>query len=186
MNREKWLTKLTDKMRPLFQENGATIPEKIRLTCGWPSKKAFSQKSRTIGECWLRGSADGTIEVFISPCVSDSAHVGAILAHELVHAAGNTGHRGNFRKVATAIGLEGKMTATRAGPKLLDRLNALTKDLGEYPHAVLDKSMSPHKKNGTRMIKLTCAGCGYIVRTTQKWIDTGLPVCPCGNEMEVK
>lgn len=30
----------------------------------------------------------------------------------------------------------------------------------------------------TFMKKLLCPECGYMVRTTQKWIDIGLPFCP--------
>jgi len=29
-------------------------------------------------------------------------------------------------------------------------------------------------------LKLECGECGYTVRTTRKWIDVGMPVCPCG------
>ena len=35
-------------------------------------------------------------------------------------------------------------------------------------------------KQGTRMIKLTAACCGYTVRTTRKWLDQGYPLCPHG------
>ena len=39
--------------------------------------------------------------------------------------------------------------------------------------------------SGSRMIKIVCDadGCGYTVRTTRKWIDVGLPTCPCGSAM---
>lgn len=185
MNREEWLTELTTEMRHMYKEVGAVVPEKIRLTCGWPSRKAFSQKNRVIGECWNKSaSKDGHTEIFISPSVADSVKVAEILAHELVHACGANGHRGQFRKWAEAIGLEGPMRATHAGKELQERLNGLTKRLGEYPHAVLDKAQSPQKKDGTRLLKVLCAACGYTVRVSQKWIDQGLPVCPCGEEME--
>lgn len=38
-------------------------------------------------------------------------------------------------------------------------------------------------KQSTRMIKLVCPADGYAVRTTRKWIEVGLPRCPCGREM---
>jgi hypothetical protein len=45
------------------------------------------------------------------------------------------------------------------------------------------------KKQGTRMIKVQCSSeceCGgYVVRTTAKWIEVGMPVCPFGTVMEV-
>lgn len=45
----------------------------------------------------------------------------------------------------------------------------------------------PKKKQGTRLIKLMAASCcGYVVRTTRKWLDEqGLPVCPHGNRMHL-
>jgi hypothetical protein len=36
----------------------------------------------------------------------------------------------------------------------------------------------PHQT--TRMLKLACGGCGYTVRTTEKWLKTGVPTCHCG------
>jgi len=185
MNREQWLTELTDKLRPDFLAIHGMLPEKLRVTCGWPSKGGLAQKSRVIGECWpCKASADSTVEVFISPYVSDSLQVASTLVHELVHASGAKGHRIAFKQRAVAMGLEGKMTATKAGPKLKERLNALIADLGNYPHALLDKSQSPHKKDGTRLLKVQCPVCEYTVRTTQKWLDVGLPVCPDWDTMQ--
>jgi hypothetical protein len=93
------------------------------------------------------------------------------------------GHKGPFRKIAKKMGLEGKMTATHPGAELAEHLNALCVKIGPYPHASLDRSQA--KKQSTRMLKLECAGCGYTVRTTAKWIEAGMPTCPCGTEMEV-
>lgn len=31
---------------------------------------------------------------------------------------------------------------------------------------------------------MTCKSCGYLVRTTQKWLNLGTPTCQCGTEME--
>lgn len=186
MNREEWLTKLADELRPVFRDIGAQVPDKIRFACGWPSARAFSKRNRVVGECWGKSaSKDGTIEICVSPAIAQSDEVAAILAHELVHACGAKGHRGEFRKIAVKLGLEGPMRATVAGSALKNRLNRLIGPLGEYPHAPLDKSMSPIKREGTRLIKVECGACGYVVRTTQKWIATGLPQCPCGEGMEV-
>lgn len=182
MNREEWLTGLTDKMRPIFLGASSVIPEKIRLTCGWPSKGAFSSKRRTIGECWPAiASKDGHAEVFVSPCVADSLDVAAILAHELVHACGAKGHRAGFKRIAKAIGLTGPMRSTVAGSELKERLNVLTQELGPYPHAELDKTQSPHKKDGTRLLKAECPACGYVVRVAKKWLSISAPTCTSCN-----
>lgn len=37
--------------------------------------------------------------------------------------------------------------------------------------------------SGSRMKKLECPKCGYAARTTKKWIEVGLPTCPCGMKM---
>lgn len=187
MTREEWLNAVSAKLAPLFIEAGARIPSNVRISVGWPSVKALTGRNRRIGECWSdKASADGTFEIFISPSVGTGLEAAAILVHELVHAAVGLacGHKGPFRRVALAVGLMGKMTATTAGPALVIRLNAIIAEVGPYPHAKLD--MSQRKKQGTRMVKLECdGGCGYAVRTTQKWIDVGLPTCPCGGTLRV-
>jgi hypothetical protein len=188
MTREEWLLAMTDELRPLFAAAGAPLPPKLRVSCGWPSRRALASptsNSRTIGQCWPTGfSADATPEVFVSPYLADAVEVAAVLVHELIHVFDNcqNGHKGPFRRIALALGLAGKMTATHAGPELVARLNALCAKVGPYPHASLDASQL--KKQSTRMLKVECPDCGYTVRTSALWIEVGLPTCPCGSEME--
>lgn len=187
--REVWLTAMARHLAPLFREAGSPLPPNLRISCGWPSHRAMagSSKARAIGQCWpIEASADAHIEVFISPCIAEAREAAAILVHELVHAVdGNRhGHKAPFRRVALAVGLTGKMTATAAGPALAERLNSLCEQAGPYPHATLDMSLSGRKKQSTRMHKLECPDCGYTVRTTAKWIEAGMPTCPCGEEMQ--
>lgn len=191
MIREQWLLKLVDKLRPDFDRAGFPLPEKIRASCSWPSKSALAQKKRRIGEAWSADcSGDQHFETFISPTLQDPIQVGATLAHELVHCAVGLKERHGpvFRKCALAIGLEGKMTATTAGPALAERLHALVTKLGPYPHAELKHSNAPPKQT-TRMIKVECNDCGCICRMTRKWLEeAGAPTCACGGNMfpEVK
>jgi hypothetical protein len=35
----------------------------------------------------------------------------------------------------------------------------------------------------TRQRKVSCPDCGYTVRMARSWMQVGLPVCPCGEEM---
>lgn len=186
--REAWLMTAIEHLRPTFEEKaGVTLPEKIRVSTGW-SKNA---RKGSIGWTWISGAAEDKINnVFISPEKSDSVEVLAILVHELVHVADDceNGHGAAFKKIAVAVGLEGKMTATVAGEELKDQLEALTIIMGDYPHAKMivgdgaGKSSGP-KKQGTRMIKVECDCCGYVVRTTRKWLDMGNPQCPKGTSM---
>jgi hypothetical protein len=180
--REQWLNAAALAVRPLFDEQGANEYPKVRLSCGWPK----GGRGKTIGQAWHpESSGDATAEIFISPVLDEPVRVLDILIHELIHATvGNeAGHKGPFRKLAKAIGLEGKMTATHAGEELAAKLLALTGNLGPYPHAELSKSTTT--KQGTRMIKVQCPACDYVIRTTQKWIDVGLPTCCCGTDMEL-
>ena len=59
-----------------------------------------------------------------------------ILVHELVHAIDDcqSGHRGNFRLIAKAIGLEGRMSQTQASPSLRSKLAIVAENLCEFPH----------------------------------------------------
>lgn len=188
--REAWLLAAVEAVAPIFTEQGVDLPA-IHVSVGWPGGRG--KKNAVIGQCWKRSqSADDINHLFISPVLGDAARVIDVLMHELVHAVDDceSGHRGAFARIAKSVGLEGKMTATTASPALAAKLQAIVGELGEYPHAVLagqgGGADSP-KKQGTRMIKLedVDCGCGYSVRTTQKWIDEGMPHCPHGVPMAV-
>lgn len=183
MNREEWLLAMTERLQEPFKRLGAPLPPNIRVSCGFPLGKPYRGERRIHGQCFhSKISADGSSQVFISPRISDSLEVGSILVHELVHAADRceSGHKGNFRRIATAIGLEGRMASTTAGLELTARLNDIIKEIGQYPHAALNPQRHPQS---TRMVKLVCPHCGYIVRTTAKWLAVGSPKCPDGIEM---
>jgi hypothetical protein len=185
MNREAWLNALVEKLRPLFREHGYELPERIRVSCGWPSDAGRAKIRRHIGEAWHpRVSADGSSETFISPAVSDPVEVADIMVHELVHHAVGTAcmHKGPFRRLALAVGLTGRMHATVAGPALRERLHAICAELGPYPHAAITGEKD--RKQATRMRKVECPGCGCIVRMTRSWLERiGAPTCGCGMRM---
>ncbi len=190
ITREQWLLVAANEMREWFKSaDGATVPDTIRISCGFPSgTRSASAKSKTIGQCWnAECSADKHHEIFISPVLSDSARVLDVLLHELCHAAlpTGTGHKGPFKRLAESLGLTGKMTATTATPELVERLNALIGSIGKYPHAKLNPVGAGTKKQTTRLVKIACPACDYTARTTAKWIETGLPTCCCGESFEV-
>lgn len=192
--REQWLELAVLKLRPLFAEIDVELPN-VRVSVGWPSKGGTRSKGKVIGQCWKSVvAADQTCQLFISPILGDDpVQLLGVLAHELIHAWDDcdSGHKGAFAKTAKALGLTGKMTATTVDPEseLHERLCGLLEQLGQYPHAPINyeelELIGGEKKQGTRMLKLLAECCGYTARTTQKWIDVGLPSCPCGNEMEV-
>ena len=111
-----------------------------------------------------------------------------ILGHELVHGFDNceNGHGKEFKKVALAIGLEGKMRSAFPGPAL-SRINESWLDqLGVFPYAPL-MGDNGRKKAATRLIKCECKACEYIVRAARKPIEElGAPICPgCNEQMTV-
>ena len=186
LTREEYLVECSKLLSPLFIDKGYEVPNNIRFTCGLPSRGAFGKNKRTIGQCWDSSvSSDNTIEIMISPTIDNTLEVIGVLLHEMVHAVvGNEhGHKKPFKDCATAVGLTGKMTATTNTVELNDFINnSIIGSIGDYPHAKIDYSQQ--KKQGTRMIKATCSCCGYVIRTSQKWVDQGLPVCCCGGAFE--
>ncbi|HEV3459867.1 MAG TPA: hypothetical protein VHG32_25250 [Thermoanaerobaculia bacterium] len=183
--REEWLLSAVDQLRPSFLAHGVAVPVAVHVSIGFPSTGALARRRRRIGECWpAEASPDGLHHLFVSPLLAEPVPVLATLVHELVHAAvGNrAGHGPPFRRLALALGLHGRMTATSAGPELAARLADLAVRLGTFPHAAL--LPNPYrKKQTTRLHKVACPQCDYTVRITAKWIAAGLPVCPCGAVM---
>lgn len=184
LNREQWLTKacnwiLDTHLMPIVYEYER--PE-IRVSMGFAYRS-----NKAIGQCFKRDCSKQSFnEIFIKPDQHDSARILDILVHELIHAIDNceSGHRGFFRKTAKAVGLTGKMTATKASEDLKERLNEFIVDNGDIPHAEMNLEGSPVKKQSTRMLKLECDSCGFTARTSNKWLQEieENAICPaCGN-----
>jgi hypothetical protein len=185
LTREAWLELATVKLREgLFKRVGETVPV-VRVSVGFPGGGSARKR---IGEYWhARATTDQVPQVFISPVLSDAVQVLDVLVHELVHAVTpGDGHKAQFKRVALAVGLTGKMTATVAGPALKAELEAMLAEIGPYPHGAIN--LQDRKKQTTRLLKAECQDCGYTVRVTRKWVEeAGTPLCPCnGASMEVK
>jgi hypothetical protein len=190
--REAWLTRagirIVDKFRPEFEqhfgEDGISHLGNVHVSTGFPSRGGLT---KVIGECWKSKAAEDEVthHVFINPRLTDIVEVVATLAHELIHAAddGEHKHKGPFLRCARDLGLEGKATATFAGAAFAEFARGLEKEIGAYPHVGLVPVMEK-KTQTTRMIKLEAACCGYVVRAARKWLDEGMPSCPCGNPFE--
>jgi hypothetical protein len=183
MNRQVWVEKAVAALRDHFASRGYTVPDNLRVTIGFP------KGGRTrIGEChFTEASVDKHFEIFISPELGQGSKykeqpVIEVIAHEICHtiAGYEAGHKAPFKRVATAIGLTGKMTSTKPGPDMLAFIEAFEKKHGPYPAGALSRSMV--KKKATYLIKCECPHCGYTVRTTAKWLENGDPICPVDNE----
>lgn len=180
MNREAWLTAFTDAARPIFEAADAPLPATVRCSVGFPSA---GRRSKVIGECWAAGATkDGVCEIFIRPSLqSDLTMIAATHTHELIHAAlgHEEGHGKVFKRVATALGLTGKMTATVAGPGWHEWADPILETLGPLPGASLAEAerVGGKKKQTTRMIKLVCDDCDWTCRTAKSNIYDGMS-CP--------
>lgn len=190
MNREQWLMESVKMLTPLFGKLNKEIPAKLRASCGFPSKNPLGMGKRSIGECWpITVSTDGTHELFVSPTIDEPLEVLGVLVHEVVHAVVGTKekHAGMFKIVATAIGLEGKMTATTVGYRLQEPLKRISEKLGPYPHKKIDCSkMEKKKKESNPLVKAVCPDCEYLIKIKPELVaEFGLPTCPCGTEFQL-
>lgn len=184
-NRETWLQNATVELSKLFVDHGYDAPV-AHVSVGWPSNGGLSVKKQVIGQCWKpETSEDGVSHIYISPVLHKAQDVLSTLLHELVHAwdRGQSGHKGRFIEAAKDVGLVRPWTATSPGPELALTLADISATLGEYPHSRLKPSMVERKVAKTYMVKVQCPESGYVIRTTQKWLDLyGAPLCPCHAE----
>lgn len=188
--REEWLVAAVDMIRPSFEKENAKIPEKLKVSIGFPPKGGLA-KRRVLGVCCMPAMAsDGLPQIYINPTIE---HIGgscgilAVLVHECVHACGISGHGEAFKRIALAVGLEGKMTSTTATSWLQDFFEHMMEVLGAFPYAhLIGKSViQKEKPDKCRMHKCICPQCGYTVRIANKWIERGIPACPdCEIELE--
>ena len=189
MNREDYLQKAIDILRPDFHIAGFSLPEHIRVSVGFPSRGGLGKKKRVIGECWSdKAATDRSHAIFISPMLGKADEALATLVHECLHTAVGVEHKhkGPFRKGAKAIGLVGKLTETTAGDALKARLEEVAALLGPYPHSALFHSAG-EKKQTCRLLKVICPECGCICRMSQLATETpGCPTCACGGQMELE
>jgi hypothetical protein len=111
-NREAWLGYVVNMWRPYFEHAGAPLPVRIYVSVGRPARDTST------GVCFPgEASDDGYPHIFIHPVIGDSTRAAGILVHQLCHAAlGNRRHDAAFKRVATTVGLIGRMTRTVEGP----------------------------------------------------------------------
>jgi hypothetical protein len=191
--REQWLNNAVTSVRGIFHANGFPLPDYIKVSCGFPSKRARSLY-RNLGEYFApSASDDGTHQIFISPVVDDSVEVLGVLLHELSHSATEgDGHGTKFRHCVKKVWLEGKPTQTKVGANFRSNFAPILESLGVYPHAKLNVA-SNYKPQTTRMLKAVCETCvvldatgsiksQYTIRLSQAWVGKGLPTCQCGTK----
>lgn len=190
--RETWLDQVASAMMPIIAERAEDCVNTgeafrfptVKVACGWPVKGGLA-KRRVRGECWDTSASEGNYsEIFISPVEHEPAEVAHILAHELIHAllGSAVGHKQPFPKIAKAIGLEGKPTATTGGEAFFEWAQPIIDAAGEYPHAKVTGNTGLKKKK-TYLLKYQVPGTDAIIRITQKHLDEyGVPTLEIDGE----
>lgn len=124
--------------------------------------------------------------------------MGELMIHELAHAENNVlgikdcsgrQHNKKFKTMAERLGLTVKERDSSVGYGYTDHgdgskafLEKIKFD-AEIFQAFRGGAGKGTKKAGSRLVKCECAECGYVVRTTRKWLDeVGAPLCPCNRE----
>lgn len=174
--REEWLQACVALLRPAFEAAGEPLRDTIRVSCAFPKRG----RQKAIGQHWPdEYSADKHNEIFISPVLAEPLRIADVLAHELVHTHHSGHKKGTFGKLARALHLEGKLTATTGGEAFKRAFGKGVEKLGVYPHGAMHEKARATGTQGTRLLKAECTCCGYTVRVTRRWLDTGgAPLCP--------
>ncbi len=167
---------------------------------GWFWAKRWSAgKAADASKPRSDAAKDAVHEINLSAEHLKTCDVGELLIHEMAHAENNTleirdcvgrMHNKKFKVMAERLGLLVKPRDRSVGfgyTELDAPAKTFLKDI-KFDKEIFSMARltpSPSMKAGTHLLKCECPGCGYVVRTTQKWLDTGVPTCPCGEEMGV-
>ena len=186
MNREEWLNTAISHLRPIFSDAGIRLPKTVCASVGWPSS---GLRSTTIAESWPKiASRDRVNNIFVSPQLGDEKSILTVLVHELVHVSLDCAdqHGRLYQDRAARVGLVAPWRESIASDWLSTALDEIREQMPEpYPSNGFKSTAAAYSFPAKNyQVRVECPGCGYLIRTTQKWISTGLPTCACGEVME--
>jgi len=209
--REEWLARAVKALTPIIDDvcrNIIPAMPVVRVGVGFPSA---GQRSQVRGECWVRRMArDGVNEIIMRITLeANVVDILGTLTHEMMHAALDCkdGHSGRFAKACKVFGFIRATDSLDKTPECRERLQAIADSLGTYPgltglqewnagiglatlgvagrgsiKAPKDPRVtSGPAKQGTRMVKCECDICGFVFRTTRKWLKADEVRCPDGS-----
>ena len=195
--REAGLEAFIEEARPIFESVGFPIPEKVKVSIGYPPNSRARKGSKEIAVC-IRNTASGDNhwQIFISPDNHTPVDVFAALTHELAHtmtefSIGTDNPHGRiFGKCARALGLEGKLTATRPGAAWFNWASPIVESIEmPYAHINLSDGVVNKPTKGTFGLKIECPVCKWHARASSKnSLDLGISLyCPtmCGGELVI-
>jgi len=178
LTREQWLNRFVDATQAAFAFNGKPLPPNVRAAICPPHRKM-----KAIGLCWSDAVVeDGGREIWVTSAETDPVRVAGILVHELCHAAlpHEAKHGPEFRRLATALGLEGRMTATTEGARFRTIWGDLLAKLGPLPAGryVHGHAVDFRVQKTPRMTNMACPQCGFVAKVRIDQMDVGRLRCP--------
>lgn len=171
--REQWLHAIVDAARPMFEALERPLPAQVRVAVCPPARKV-----KAVGVCWHSVcSEDGVREIWVDATLNDPLRICDVLVHELCHAAlpDDTGHKAPFAKLAAAMHLEGKPTATYGGEDFARVWQPILDDIGAYPGGKL--KLPERKSKSYNNVKIDCFKCEGLFYTSISRAD-GVKCCP--------
>ena len=173
--RETWLTKFSDGVgAKIASISEADEGAAIRISCGFAPADG-RRKSASAVLLPPACSDDESVEVFVSPVLSESYSVGAAVLPLLVQAwIGDWGtNRAATREVLR------RLNCSADGSIMASWAKDLISGLGAYPHAAV--TVPARVSGGTRLLKYACAhGFKFVVRVAAGPVrEFGAPLCPC-------
>src|SRR6516164_4587655 len=192
---------------PMIQEAERVIAEAVKhfkLTvkpeqiCVTVQSKGRKQAVGWFGPERWKADKKSVHEINMSAEYLQSYDMGELILHELAHAENNVlgikdcsgrQHNTKFKTMAERLGLEVKPRDKSVGFEYTDLaqggkdfLSGIKFDAKIFT-AYRRTGKSKRGKVGSRLMKCECAECGYVVRTTRKWLDdVGAPLCPCNKQ----
>jgi hypothetical protein len=181
LNREAWLNRMAEMLRPWFREHGYRIHGQMTVTMstmltrrlGFCTAKTQNEKGE-ISHIFVTAYEDGQM--------SDPVEVAGVLVHEIIHALMPSGtvHGKAFAEACKALGLEKREkwnTTPMAG--LRAHLTALVNALPPLPrHGLKTPYKGPRSGGGNGTFKFQCDDCKttmYIKYTSLT--KAGTPCC---------
>ena len=167
-------------------------PWENKYRCGLTSSRTdYRMRQKAIGQIhYKQFTGNGKNEIVISNRLNgqstktESCKIAHVLLHEMIHACTyGHGHKGEFKRLARSLQMDGKLTATTNSENLEERIKKnVVNVLGKFPHKAV--AFKPEKK-GSRLLKVTCTECDIVMRASSKVCDKlwDMP-CPCCANMD--
>ena len=183
-SREQWLAGVSRAIAGWLQTMGAPLPP-CRVISGFPSR---GRRSYNIAEAYPE--EDGlSFRLVVNPDATDPVQIAAAIAQQLaaIAAGSDQGAQYRFRQLAVSMGLRGTKRESPPGLLFGELVEPVLRTAGPLPTA--DTPATPIlaiPKQSSRLVRVACSQCGYVVRVARKWLmEMGPPHCPKHGKMHI-